>query len=361
MKTMKKVLALVLACLMVFTLCACGKDEPAAPAEPGAPAAPAEKINLSFTIHDPATSVKTMLYQEMADKVAEETNGGLTITIHPSGTLVAGTDVAEGLLAGTADMGWLYTPFFTNQFPLTEVIQLPLSFGDPYATSMVIKQLYEEYPEVQEELANYKILNVYSQPGNLLYTKEPVHVADDLKGLNIRTSSNVGTTMIGAWGASVMSYGPGDIYEAMNKNVLDGFTFEYSGVKSFKLNEVCSYATEMPIMTGPFVTAMNWDSWNKLPAEYQEVLDKYFGWSLADKFATLFAEDYAAGKELCIETGVEIIIPTEEELATFKVAADQFINEWFETYTTDDFDAKAYFEYAVELYNKYLPDSPLSK
>ncbi|MGN1002899.1 MAG: TRAP transporter substrate-binding protein [Oscillospiraceae bacterium] len=355
MKRIQKILALVLVLLMILSLCACGSKETQTQGS-----GDTDKVyKLSFTIHDPATSVKTQLYQSAADKVYEDTNGKVEITIHPSGTLVAATDVSEGIIAGIADMGWLFTPFFTNQFPLTEVVQMPLQFGDVYATSMTVAQLYKEYEEVQEELSAYKVLNIYTQPGNYLFTNFPVHTADDLKGKNIRTSSSVGTTMIAAWGAAVMSYGPGDIYEAMQKNTIDGFTFEYSGVKSFNLHEVISYVTEIPIMTGPFVTAMNWDSWNELPAEYQAVLEEHFGWGLTEAFARCYEEDLAAGKALCEARGVEIIKLTDEELATFQVAADEYTKNWIEQYTTEDFDAAAYLEYAKELYNSYLADSGL--
>ena len=367
MKRTAKSLFLALMCVaMLLALCACGNDNSNdnsnANANTGdnnasAPAADGTVYNLSFTIHDPATSVKTQLYQEKADLVKEETNGAVNITIYSSGTLVAATDVAEGIIAGSADMGWMFTPFFTNQFPLTEVVQAPLQFGDVYATSMTVKQMYEEYPEVQAELANYKVLNVYTQPGNYLFTTKPVHTAADLAGLNNRTSSSVGTAMIGEWGASVMSYGPGDIYEAMEKNAIDGFTFEYSGVKSFNLHEVAKYCTEIPIMTGPFVTAMNLDSWNKLPAEYQAVIEKHFGWNLTEEFARLFEEDLKVGKQLCIDAGVEIIELTDEELATFEVAANAYIDKWCSDYSTGDFDARAFLDHAKEAYEGYLADS----
>lgn len=370
---MKKTLALILAIVMalcVLTGCG-GTSAPAtnAPADntgsagntPAAPAPDGKTYTLSFTIHDPATSAKTALYQEKADLVAAETNGAVNITIYPSGTLCAAPDVAEGILAGTADMGWLFTPFTTGQFPLTEVVMLPMLFNDLYANSMTIRDLYQETPALQAELSNYKVLNIYSMPINQLYSTTPIHTAQDLQGLNIRTSSNTGTTLIGGWGASVMSYGPGDIYEAMNKNAIDAFTFEYSGVKSFKLYEVVKYTLEMPLFGGTFITAMNLDSWNALPAEYQEVVEKHFGWNLTEEFARLYEQDCVAGKQLCEENGVEIIVPTEAEKATFQIAADEFAAAWVAQNTTADFDAQAYLDRAIELYNQYLPDSGMAK
>ncbi|MCD8098363.1 MAG: TRAP transporter substrate-binding protein DctP [Lachnospiraceae bacterium] len=369
MKKIKNIFALLLVLSMLVALCACGGSstttttagtDSASSDSSGSTASTDDVYKLSFTIHDPSTSAKTQLYQEKADAVYEATDGHLEITIYSSGTLVASTDVAEAIIAGTADMGWLFVPFFTNQFPLTEVVNMPLQFGDVYATSMTIRDLYQEYAELQEEWSNYKVLNIYSMPGNYLFTNFPVYTADDLVGKNIRTSSNVGTTMIGDWGAAVMTYGPGDIYEAMQKNSIDGFTFEYSGVKSFSLQEVVSYCTEMTVMTGPFVTAMNLDSWNSLPTEYQEVLEEYFGWNISEEMARVYEADLAAGKAACEEAGVEFIKPTDEQRATFQVAADEFIDNWCETYSTDGFDARAFYEHALELYDSYLPDSGLT-
>lgn len=370
---MKKTLALVLTlALLICAFTGCGSS--AAPADNNnagnssnnagnnsASGAEGKTYNLSFTIHDPATSAKTALYQEKADAVAEATNGAVNITIYPAGTLCAAPDVAEGILAGTADMGWLFTPFTTGQFPLTEVVMLPMLFNDLYANSMTIRDLYQETPELRDELSNYKVLNIYSMPINQFFSTVEINTAEDLQGLNIRTSSNTGTTLVGGWGASVMSYGPGDIYEAMNKNAIDAFTFEYSGVKSFKLYEVVKYALEMPLFGGTFITAMNLDSWNALPAEYQAVLEEHFGWGLTEEFARLYEADCIAGKQLCEENGVQIIVPTDEQKESFQIAADEFAAAWVEQNTTDSFDAQAYLDRAIELYNQYLPDSGLAK
>lgn len=352
---MKRSLAIILViCMMAGLFCACGnKTKPAFSESTDGGASTQETVELSFTIHDPVTSAKTQLYQQMADKVFEESNGTLKVTIYVSGTLVSGTDVAEGVRSDTADMGWLFIPYFTNQFPLTEVVQTPLEFGDVHATTKVLKQVFDDYPEVQAEWANYKVLNLYAQPANYLFTNKPIRTAADLAGLNIRTSSTVGTSMIGGWGAAVMTYTPGDIYEAINKNAIDGFTFDYSGVKSFKLYEVIDYVTDTPIFAGVFCTAMNLDKWNSLSAEHQAILDKHFGWSLAETFADLFYEDAVAGKKLC-EENAEILTLTEEEIATFAVDADKYTQGWIEQNTTDSFDAGEFLETVKGLYEGYL-------
>ena len=47
--------------------------------------------------------------------------------------------------------------------------------------------------------------------------------------------------------------------------------------------------------------------------------------------------------------GMEIIVPDEEALAGFQVAADQYIADWVTKNTTDSFDAQAYLDLMLEL------------
>lgn len=362
MKARKLIAVLMAIAMTAVLLTACGGDK--TPSNTGSgeqntsSGDTGEVYNLSFTIHDPATSVKTQWYMDLAEQTKEATDGKVNITVYPGGTLVAGTDVAEALVAGTADMGWLYTPFFTGQFPLTGVLELPLAFGDTIASTKTIMTLFEEYPELQEELSQYKVFNIYSQPANMFYSNFPITCEDDLHGQNIRTSSGVGANMIGAWGASPIMTGPGDVYEAMEKGTIVGFTFEWTGVKSFNLDEVVDYCTELPVTAGPFITAMSLDSWNKLPKEYQDIMDEIWGGNeAAMEIAEIFQADYDEGRTRGIETnGIEIVELTDEGYASFKVAADEYIENWIAQNTTDSFDAGAYFERSQELYQQYLAE-----
>lgn len=51
----------------------------------------------------------------------------MKITIYAGATLSAAADVADKVMAGAVDIGWLYTAYFADQCPLTDIINLPMA------------------------------------------------------------------------------------------------------------------------------------------------------------------------------------------------------------------------------------------
>lgn len=346
---MKKILALILALSMCFGLLAgCGNSASKTDDE--------DKVyELSFTIHDPATSVRTLYYEELAEKTRQATNGKVDITVYPGGTLVASTDVAEGVQAGTADMGWLLTTFFPGQFPLSEVITLPMMFEDSYVASEVLLDMYEQSPELQAELDNYKVLGLYANPINTIFANEEITSVSDLKGLQIRATAGVATDMVTAWGGSPILMGPGDIYQSVEKGVLSGMVFEWSGFDAFNLGEVTKYCINLPTTCGVFMTIMNKDSYNNLPEEYQKVIDEIWGArDVSLELAQSFVDDANAASQAGVnEHGMTIVELSDSAIEEFKFAADGYIDSWVESKTTNSFDAQAYLDLMLSLKAEY--------
>lgn len=119
---MKKIIALILALSMCLTLVACGTDKNADEGD----AADGKVYEFSLSMHDPLTSNNGKFYQNWADQIAEATDGRVKITLFGSGTLASSTDVVDMVEGGGVDIGWVYTGFFANQYPLTEVTTLVL-------------------------------------------------------------------------------------------------------------------------------------------------------------------------------------------------------------------------------------------
>lgn len=356
-KCLTRILSAALALCLLFTLLtACSKDSGSGNSNNNSNnnsdnSGSGQTYKLSMTIHDPATSAKTMKYEELAEKTREATDGKLDITVYPGGTLVASTDVADGIAAGSADMGWLFTTFFPGQFPLTEIVTLPMMFEDHEIATDVLLKLYEQSPELQAELSEYKVLNLYCNPINHFYTTKPVESMADLKGMQIRATAGVATDMVTAWGGSPILMGPGDMYQSIEKGVLNGMVFEWSGFNAFRLGEVTKYCTNLPICCGVFLCVMNKDSYDKLPAEYQQVIDEIWGDPQVSKeFADVFTADEQLGLSVGVnDEGMTVIDLTDEATAEFKVAADQYAENWVKNQTTSSFDAQSYLDLMLSI------------
>ena len=349
---MKKFLALLLALAMTLSLAACSKDGGNGSNGSGDD----NKVyRLSLSFHDSSQAIKTQFVQKWADEVKEATNGRVEITVYAGGTIASATDALDAVKQKTCDMAVCFTSFFPGQFPLTEVVSLPMTgITNAVQATNVLWDLWDYSPALQDELGDYKVLMLYTNPNNIIGTTTPVYTANDMKGLKLRVSSGTPTDMSVAWGATPMSISSSEIYQSMEKDVIQGYLIDYTGVNAWSLYEVTDYYTEMPFYVAPWALLMNMDSWNALPEDLQEIISSLSGRDRSLAFAEVNEEEANDTRTMAVEKyGATIIEPTEEQLATFKPAAEAYADDWIKKYGTDSFDAADYVNKTLELAAQY--------
>ena len=358
---MKKTIALLLALVMVLALCACGGSAAPAAAPAEAPAAapaaepaaaPAEApakddgkvYKFTLSMHDPKTTANAICIQSWIDKVAEVTDGKVQITLYDNATLSAATDIGDNVKAGAVDIGWLYTSYYAGQFPLADVINLPMQgFGDPIVSTKVLWDLADKYDQVEGEWGDFKLLMLYGNPGMILCTADsPITTKEDLKGRVIRCPAGGITDVLTAWGASPITMAPPDLYEAVEKNNINGYIFEPAGICNFSLEEITNYYTDYPLYDGPFALIMNKAQWDSLPAKYQEAIDGISGKDASLGAAQAFADDVIAKREKIEAAGGEFVQLEADAITSMQADADAVAQAWIDNMSKDGFDAAAY-------------------
>jgi TRAP-type C4-dicarboxylate transport system substrate-binding protein len=265
-------------------------------------------------------------------------------------------EALDAVKTGAADIAWLFSSLYPGQFPITEAVMLPLiGARTPPQAASALWDIYEENEALRNELnRDFRMLLMYSNPINRIATRaKPVNTVADLNGLKLRAPAGTATDMVAAWGGVPILMGPGDIYTALERGVLDGLVLEYSGIKSFKLYEVSKYYTAIDFFTGPFLILMNNKTWDSLPADLQEIVMKESGRAASIRFAKTFQGDADSGLEIIKANGGTVITPNDAALEGFKAAAKDYAQAWINKHQSDKFDAKAYFNRLVELLAKY--------
>jgi TRAP-type C4-dicarboxylate transport system substrate-binding protein len=312
-------------------------------------------FEFSLSMHDPLTSNNAIFWQSWSDKIAAATDGHVKIVIYPSSQLAAAADVGEMVETGGVDIGWLFTPFYKGQFPLTEVASIPMvGFDNGSLATNVLWDLYDKYPELQKEWSRYKLLNMYGIPASIFGTVgKPIAAPEDVKGLVLRSPAGLVTDVVTKLGGSPVVMAPPDMYEALEKKNINGYIFEPAGIQNFKLQEVTDYFTDLPIYIGVFGIVMNWDKWNSLPPEYQQIIESfsYREGSLAASADMQAAAD--KGHQVFIDAGAEWVTPTDEAKAAFEAVADEVAKTWPSTVKLAGFDAAAYMADALSILEKY--------
>lgn len=361
MKNWKKPLALMcsaIMCIGMLSACGGGGGSSDGSQSSGGGSDDGKVYRLSLSFHDSSQAVKTQFVQKWADDVKEATDGRVEITVYAGGTIASSTDALDAVKQRTADMAICFTSFFPGQFPLTEVVSLPMTgISNAVQATNVLWDLWEESEELQAELADYKVLMLYANPNNIIGTTKPVYTADDMKGLKLRVSSGTPSDMSAAWGATPMSISSSEIYQSVEKGVLDGYLIDYTGVNAWTLYEVTDYYTEMPFYVAPWTLLMNMDSWNELPEDLQEIIDSLSTRERSLDFSEVSEQEADETREKAVnEYGATIINPDEEQYATFLPAAEEYRADWVEKYGTDSFDAQAYVDRTLELAEKYAEE-----
>lgn len=95
----------------------------------------------------------------------------------------------------------------------------------------------------------------------------------DLKGLKIRVSP-VYTPLVNALGGAPIAMAPGEIFTGLERKVVDGFGWTYTGIDTMGLHEVSKYVIDHPFYSLDTVVLMNKASYDKLPPDIQKGLNE---------------------------------------------------------------------------------------
>ncbi len=192
MKTMKKLLAAVLATVMLLGVTACGNknDTPAADGDnTGTTSTTVLKMGHVYS----ETYPMHLAMLAMADEVYEKTEGRYKIEICANSSLGNESDLNEGVNIGTVDMAFTATTPLANIVPDLACLDLPYLIQDSAHADAVF---FDESSPIRASLINsidsagFKTLALVENGFRQLYTNKKVASTADLKGLKIRVMEN---------------------------------------------------------------------------------------------------------------------------------------------------------------------------
>ena len=336
MKKSLSILLVLVLCLSLFAACGGGAAAPAesagsAGAEAAAPApASGDTYNLVVVNHDASTSMCEEYLETLCNMMSEESGGRLQFTFNPGGSLLGATETMDGVKDGTADICWSCTSFFGSRFPISEFINLcGNGITSARMATDVYQQMYEEIPELQKELGDWKILALHScSYGPVSTVGKKIEKPEDFKGMQIRPAGTIAAQYITALGANPMTVPTSEVYESIEKHVIDGFTNDWHNIDCFKLYEPIDYCLDLPISYTSCFVMMNKNTYDNLPDDLKAIIDKYannyagdmagYWWDscnywVADKMKANNVEVYKPSDELYAwATSDEIVKPIHQ-------------------------------------------------
>jgi len=272
----------------------------------------------------PTHPYQEKVYGELAKRVAEATNGDVTVRVYPGGAL-GGNPVEQydRALNGVADITFSLPGYTASKFPTTLLMELPGVIEEDTATANV----WENIDHIRDEYKRVHLLSIWTNGENVLYLRDkPVRSLADVKGLKIRVPSKNAGLIVESWGAVPISMPVPAIYNAMQTGVIDGTLIDSTATYAFKLGEVSKYVTSgMDGAISPFVLFMNRDSYGSLSDDHKAAFDR-IGQEIAAIANGIQLGGVAYGRKLFAEAdGKEWIELSAEAAAEFDAASSGVI------------------------------------
>jgi TRAP-type C4-dicarboxylate transport system substrate-binding protein len=311
----------------------------------------AKSINLTYSNFFPPTHIQSKLAQQWGEEVGKRTEGRVTITYFPGGTLTKAKQCYDGVVEGLSDIGMSALAYSRGRFPVMAAVDLPLGYKSGVAATELANAVYNKFQP--KELRDVKVLFFHAHGPGLLFTaKKPVRTLEDIKGMKLRGTGN-SAQLLKALGAAPVAMSMPDTYQAIRKGVVDGGVYPMETNKGWKMGEVVDYCTlDYPVgYTTTFFAVMNKDKWNAVSKQDQKTIME-ISKEFAAKHGQAWDDSDKEGRKFLTEKGGKYIELSEAEGQRWKDKAAPMMQNYIEKVSKKKIDGKAVLDFTVGTLNK---------
>ncbi len=278
-----------------------------------------EALKIRCSLDTAPSHIRNVSIVDYLGKVEKASGGKITNEVFHSGQLFPDLNVAKALLQGQIEMAAPGTWTQTGIVPDADFCQLPAFYGRPIATThaatdgkpgaLVNKQI--------EGKLRVKVLGPWIDLGfqNWYTTKTPLHSADDLKGLKIRSPGGAGISWrIAFFGGIPNTTAWPNVPLALSQGTFDGFVSTNESVATAKLWEAgVKYSYQDHQYVGQYMPLITEAFWGKLTPDLQKLmLDTWAQNIPVYRNNALAAQERA--RKLLGDSGVQFVDPSDATL-----------------------------------------------
>ena len=291
----------------------------------------AKPVELRFNYSMPAKKGPANGWEWFGQELEKRTDGKVKVTYFPHGALFKIRQAVENIIAGTADITNISIRTFAKRYPLISVtllptIKFPNTVEGTVGSSRAIMKLIEEFPEIQAELKDFKVIWVTQLTAYNLITKKPVQKPGDLKGMKIGAGGVQGQ-FVSMQGGSGVALAPPKSYMSLKTGVVDGMIMSWNAMGIYKLWEVAGYVSEVTMGRVPLPIVMNKEAWNSLSPDIQKLVMKIGDETLSMSIKAMY-KGGERGKKNCIKGGVKVFTPTSADKAVWRKGFSTLETKW---------------------------------
>lgn len=266
----------------------------------------AESFELKFqSLYAGPHILNRAMYQPGLEELQKESGGRLNFQFLPSGAIAKSEDALPALTNGLLDGAGVGPQYQPMNFPNTMAFTIPYISKDSVQASALFWKAYSTLPEVRSEWdKQMKLLTIWgSDRSGFFSTVGPILSPKDVQGKTVIIWNGTQTQLIKSWGGVPVQVSPNDTYQVMKRGVGQIFFGPLPVGVAYKLMEVTPDVTIFPANTIFLVNGINWEVWESLPKDLQDMIEAKFG-----------------GEQASIRSGRLLYDQTNKDLETMKGA-----------------------------------------
>lgn len=308
---------------------------------PGGPA-----VKLTYSNFFPPTHIQSILAEEWCNEVEKRTDGRVKVQYFPGGTLTKAPQCYDGVVTGQSDIGFGVFTYTRDRFPIMSAVDLPLGYPSGKAATQLANAVYEKY--MPEELMDTQVMYLHGHGPGIIHTKDKaVMTVEDMKGLKLR-ATGTSAKVVEALGAVPVPKPMSEVYQMLQKGVVEGGAYPFESAKGWKLGEVTDYATAdfSAAYTTAFFVVMNKDKWSTLSEDIQAIIKEVNSeWIM--KHGEAWDGSDMAGISYFLTRGGQIVGLDSKEAERWRQAVAPISDEYAEELTEKGFNGREIIDFMI--------------
>jgi TRAP-type C4-dicarboxylate transport system substrate-binding protein len=290
--------------------------------------AEAQELRLS-TFVPPVHVIYREILTPWSQEVAKATNGEVKVTLYPSMQLGGKPpELFRQAKEGVVDLVFTLPGYTSPAFPRTQMIELPGLKPDGIAATNMMWDLLD--PSRAPESAGTQVIALWgAEDAGLILRGKPIRSLDDLKGLRMRAPSAAQARQLEVMGAVPIAMPITEVYQSLERGVIDGAMLPFSTIPDFRLGEVGrAYTIAGPLFgRSSFLVAMNRKKYDSLSPGARAAIDRLSGRSLSLKATEVYLKRSTEGVE-SVRGKAEVVQLSAAEQKRISEVLRPIVTDW---------------------------------
>jgi len=267
------------------------------------------QTELKFTTFVPPThGFAVDVLEPLGKEIEKRSAGKVTVRVFAGNSPFGKVEnQADQVKQGVTDLAFGLNGIPRGRFPRTSIMEMPSVAESSDSAS---RALWAMLPGMlAEDYKDFKPIALHCHNPGLFHTRDKsLKTIADVKGLRMRAPNPPTQALLAYLGATPVGMPPGQVYENIEKGVIDGAVFPWDAIKGFRLENILKHHLDARVYTSCFHLVMSPKRYAELPSDVKKAIDATTGQVLTDKFGAWWNKWDQAGLDAVKPLNHEIVL-----------------------------------------------------